>query len=116
MDFFRALFLIVNPLLLAFVSSVIIGMACKNVSAILMLKRVISITVFGLSFLLYFFLVYIVKGIAMYFAMFAPLAVALVFIVISIIVVPKDKIKEQSEKDLKMTGWDTMFPNDIDNK
>ena len=116
MNILRAIFLIVNPLLLAFVSSVIIGATCKNVSAILMLKRVVSLLVFAIAFIAYFYFAYVVQGAAMYIAMFAPLAVGLVFIVISVITAPKGKIKEQSQKDYKMTGWSTMFPNDIDNK
>lgn len=116
MNFLKILFLIVNPLLLAFISSVIIGATCKNVSSILMLKRVVSLTVFGLSVMAYIYLVFIIKGAAVYFAMFAPLAVTLFFIIVSIIIAPKDIIKEESKKNLKMTGWDTMFPNDIDNE
>ena len=69
----RTIFLIVNPLLLAFVSSVIIGMACKNVSAILMLKRIVSLLVFAIAFIAYFYFAYVVQGAAMYVAMFAPL-------------------------------------------
>lgn len=112
----RTIFLIVNPLLLAFVSSVIIGMACRNVSAILMLKRVVSLLVFAIAFIAYFYFAYVVQGAAMYIAMFAPLAIGLIFIIISVIVAPKEVTKEQSKKGFKMTGWDSMFPNDIDNK
>jgi hypothetical protein len=38
------------------------------------------------------------------------------FIIISVIIAPKGEIKEDLKKDYKMTGWDSMFPNDIDNK
>lgn len=116
MNILRAVFLIVNPLLLAFVSSVIIGIACKKVSAILMLKRVVSLLVFAAAFIGYFYCAYVVQGVAMYIAMFAPLAIGIVFIIISIIAAPKEVTREQSKKDFKMTGWDSMFPNDIDNK
>ena len=116
MNILRTIFLIVNPLLLAFASSVIIGMACRNVSAILMLKRVVSLLVFAAAFIAYFYFAYIVQGVAMYIAIFAPLAVGIVFVIISIICAPKEVTKEQSKKDFKMTGWDSMFPNDIDNK
>lgn len=112
----RTIFLIVNPLLLAFVSSVIIGTACRNVSAILMLKRVVSLLVFAAAFIGYFYFAYVVQGAAMYIAMFAPLAIGLIFIIISVIVAPKEVTKEQSKKGFKMTGWNSMFPNDIDNK
>lgn len=115
MNVLKIILLIGNPLLLAFISSVIIGALCKKASAILMLKRVVSLTVFGIAFLAYYYLAFVVKGAAMYIAMFAPLAVMLIFIVVSIIAAPKDKIKEQSKEEYKMTGWDTMFPNDIDN-
>lgn len=116
MHILKFILLIANPLLLAFISSVLLGIALKNSPSILMLKRVVSLTVFGLCFLLYYYLVYIVHGAAMYIAMFAPLGLSLIFVIISIIVAPKDKIKEESKKDFKMTGWDTMFPNDIDNE
>ena len=113
--FLRMLFLIVNPLLLAFVSSVFASVFIKNKSSILMIKRVVSLIVYGFSLLAYFYLAFIVQGAALYVAVFTPLAVCMLLLIISIIIVPKEKIKEDSEKDLKMTGWDTMFPNDIDN-
>ena len=116
MNILRTIFLIVNPLLMAFVASVIIGFACKNAAAILMLKRVVSLLVFAASFMAYFYFAYVVQGAAMYIAMFAPLALGVVFVIISIISAPKEVTKEQSKKDFKMTGWDSMFPNDIDNK
>ena len=114
MDFLKIVLLIGNPLLLAFISSVIIGVACKNTSAILMLKRVVSLSVFGAGFLAYIYFVFVLKGTAMYIAMFAPLAVLLIFLIISLIAAPKEQIKKDSQEDLKMTGWDSMFPNDID--
>lgn len=51
----------------------------------------------------------------MYIAMFAPLALVLIFIIVALIAAPKDTVKEDIKKDYKMTGWDSMFPNDIDN-
>lgn len=115
-DILKMIFLIVNPLLLAFVASVLVGVTLKRSDSILMIKRVAALTVFGISFILYFYLAYIVKGIAMYLAMFLPLALVLIFIIVSVIAAPKDKIKEDMKKDYKMTGWFSMFPNDIDNK
>lgn len=116
MSVLRFIFLIANPLLLAFISSVIIGATCKKVAAILMLKRIVSLSVFCIAFIAYYYFAFVIQGTAMYIAMFAPLAVALIFIIVSVIVAPKGKIKEESKKEYKMTGWDTMFPNDIDNK
>ncbi len=113
--YLRMLFLIVNPLLLAFVSSVFASVFIKNKSYILMIKRIVSLVVFGFSLIAYYYLAFIVQGAALYVAMFTPLAVCFLLLIISIIIVPKKKIKEDSEKELKMTGWDTMFPNDIDN-
>ena len=115
MDLLKVLLLIGDPLLMAFVSSVILGIALKNSPTVLFVKRIVSLAVFGAYFILYFYLVFVVGGIAMYIGMFAPLAVILIFIIISIIAAPKGTIKEDSDKEFKMTGWDTMFPNDIDN-
>ena len=115
MNLLKILLLIGDPLLLAFVSSVILGIALRNSASILFVKRVVSLIVFGAYFLLYYYLVFVVGGVAMYIAMFAPLAVILIFIIISIIAAPKGTIKADSDKAFKMTGWDTMFPNDIDN-
>ncbi len=115
-DFLKILLLIGDPLLLAFVSSVLLGVTLKSSSSILMLKRVVSLTVFGLYFIIYFYFVFVVKGTAMYIAMFAPFAAVILFIIAAVIAAPKGEIKEDIKKDYKMTGWDSMFPNDIDNK
>ncbi len=115
LDFFRVILLIADPLLLAFVSSVLLGVILKNSDAIIMIKRAVSFCVFGSYFVLYFYLVFIVQGIAMYIAMFAPLAAVLLFLIAALIAAPKGEAKKDLDKEYKMTGWDTMFPNDIDN-
>lgn len=112
----KMILLIVNPLLLAFVASVIVGVTLKRSDSILMIKRIVSLMVFGISFILYSYLAFIVKGLAMCLAMFLPLALVLIFIIVSVIVAPKGEIKEDMKKDYKTTGWFSMFPNDIDNK
>lgn len=114
-DFLKIILLIADPLLLAFVSSVIIGVNLKKSASILMIKRVVSLSVFGIYFIVYSYCVFLIKGIPMYIAMFAPLALVLIFIIIALIAAPKDTVKEDIKKDYKMTGWDSMFPNDIDN-
>lgn len=115
-DILKMILLIVNPLLLAFAASVLIGVTLKRSDSILMIKRIVSLMVFGISFILYSYLVFIVKGLAMCLAMFLPLALVLIFIIVSVIVAPKGEIKEDMKKDYKTTGWFSMFPNDIDNK
>lgn len=112
----KIILLIGDPLLLAFVSSVIIGATIKNSDSILMIKRIVSLAVFGIYFTVYFYFVFFIEGIAMYLCMFVPIAVVLLFIIVSIIAAPKGEIKEDLKKEYKMTGWDSMFPNDIDNK
>lgn len=114
-EILKMILLIANPLLLAFISSVIIGVSLKKSASILMIKRVVSLSVFGVYFIVYSYCAFLIKGIPMYIAMFAPLALMVVFIIFSLIVSPKDNFKEDSKKDYKMTGWDSMFPNDIDN-
>ncbi len=116
MNFLKIILLIGDPLLLAFVSSVLLGAVLKNKDTILMIKRVVSLSVFGLYFIIYAYLVFVVKGLAMYLAMFVPFAAVIIFIIAAVIAAPKDTIKEDLKKDYKMTGWDSMFPNDIDNK
>ncbi len=115
-NFLKIILLIGNPLLLAFAASVILGAVIKNKDTILFIKRVVSLSVFGLYFILYAYLVFVVKGTAMYIAMFAPFAAIILFIIAAVISVPKGNIKEDLKEDYKMTGWDSMFPNDIDNK
>ncbi len=115
-DFLKIILSIGDPLLLAFVSSVILGVTLKKSSSILMLKRVVSLTVFGIYFIVYCYCVFLIKGLAMYLAMFLPLASVVIFIIAALIAAPKDNIKEDIKEDYKMTGWGSMFPNDIDNK
>lgn len=115
-DFLKVILLIGNPLLLAFVSSVIVGATLKNSDSILMIKRVVSLSVFGLYFVIYSYLVFLVQGAAMYIAMFLPFSAVLLFLIIAVIAAPKSEFKKELDKDYKMTGWDSMFPNDIDNK
>lgn len=115
-NFLKIILLIGDPLLLAFVASVLLGAVLKNKDTILFIKRVVSLSVFGVYFIVYAYLVFLVKGIAMYIAMFAPFAAVVLFIAAAVISVPKDGLKEDMKKDYKMTGWDSMFPNDIDSK
>ncbi len=106
---------IVDPLLVAFMASMIIGITMKRVAAVITLKYVVTILAFLLYMLLYIAAVVFFVPIWKYIVMFAPFALIVIVLIISIIVAPKDKIKEQSKQDLKMTGWGSMFPNDIDN-
>ncbi len=115
-NFLKIILLIGDPLLLAFVSSVLLGALIKSKDTILFIKRIVSLSVFGIYFIVYAYLVFVVKGTAMYIAMFAPFAAIILFIVAAVISVPKGSIKEGLKEDYKMTGWDSMFPNDIDNK
>lgn len=115
MKLLSVLLLVADPLLIAFISSVIIGACIKNVDAVLFIKRAVSLILFLIYFLVYFYFVFIAGGVPKYIAMFAPIAVMIVFIIISVIAAPEDCLKKNCKGDYKMTGWDTMFPNDLDN-
>ncbi len=105
---------IVDPLIVAFISSVMIGSLGKDISAKLALKRFCSIAAFFLYFGLGVLAYFKFDVVPMYIVMFAPIALTAVVVIISLIVAPKGEIRENLDKEYKMTGWDTMFPNDID--
>ena len=110
---FFMLFL-VDPLFMAFMSSVAIGAFFKNIQGKLFVKRIVSLSIFGAYFILGAFAYYYFSFIAKCIVMFAPFVLFAVILVVSLIVAPKGEIVKD-KSDYKMTGWDSMFPNDIDN-
>ena len=114
MKLLTVLLFVGDPLLVAFVVSVLIGATSTYKRDKLMHKYIFSGIAFLLYFLLYTYGVLVWKGIAMYIIMFAPWVLVAAVIIVSIIVTPKDKIIEDSKGDYGFTGYDTMYPNDID--
>lgn len=121
MDGLKVLLWIVDPLLVAFMVSVFIGIGFKKASGSLFFKRCFTALAWVLYMLLYVYADRIWNNdIVRYIVMFAPLAVFAFVIIISLIVAPKGKIEDdEMEKEFEtkkfFTGWDSMFPNDLDN-
>ena len=120
MGILKVVLAVIDPLLVAFMVSVSIGVFLKRFSGKMLLKYSLC----GLSYLLYLALyVYgtsiVPDTIYMYIIMFAPIVLLLAVLIISIIVAPKgEKAKElEPDKDKKyITGYDSWFPNDLDNE
>lgn len=120
MNLLKIILLIADPVLVAFMVSVLIGVIFKDFAGKLLLKRALTFVMAIGYLLLYVYADGIWKNdIITYIVMFAPIAVLLVFIIIAIIFAPKGEV-EKSEMDFRgetekfVTGWDSMFPNDID--
>ena len=117
MDFLNVILLIADPILVAFVVSVLLGLIFKTSSMLLFAKYTLTF----LSAMGYLILYVYADGIwnnkiILYIVMFAPVVIILAFIVLACIFAPKDIEKQEFDKDKKyITGWDSMFPNDIDN-
>ena len=114
MNLLTVLMTIGSPLIMAFIASVIVGIAFKGSSAILMIKRCVTFIVFLLYFGLCVYGFYVLGGVWKYVIMFAPVALILITVIVSVIVAPKGKVVNDDEP-IKMTGFSSMFPNDIDN-
>lgn len=114
MNLLTTLLFVGDPLLIAFMVSIIIGATSTYKRDRIMLKYALSGVAFLLYFSLYAYGVLILRGIIAYVIMFAPWVLFVAVIIVSIIVTPKGKIIEDSKGDYGFTGYDTMFPNDID--
>lgn len=101
-----------NPLLIAFMVSVLIGATTKYKNEKVTMKYVLSGVAFLLYFLIYAYGVFVFGGVVKLLVMFAPWLLLIVFIIVSIIVAPKGEVVKDDEYGL--TGFDTAFPNDID--
>lgn len=103
-----------SPILVAFMLSVLIGATCKRASALLMIKRIVTYIGFLLYFVLCVMGVFVWGNPAKSIILFAPLCFMIIFIIVALIAAPKGKDIQKDDSDYKMTGWDTMFPYDID--
>jgi len=121
MDGLKVLLWIVDPLLVAFMVSVFIGVGFKKAAGNLMFKRCFTFLAWFLYMLLYVYADRIWNNdVIRYIVMFAPLGLFVLVFIISLIVAPKDKIEDgEMEKEFEtkkfFTGWDSMYPNDLDN-
>ena len=121
MDSLKVLLYILDPLLVAFMVSMFIGIGFKKSSGALMLKKCFTFLSFFLYFLFFLYADIVWKNdIILCVVMFAPLTFFALVFIISLIVAPKDKLEDgEMEKEFEtkkfFTGWDSMYPNDIDN-
>ena len=102
-----------DPLLMAFVASVAIGAFFPNLKSKLTVKYIVCFSVFLMYFLLYSYAVITFDALWKNIVMFFPFALIVGVIIASVIVAPKDKMFED-KSDYEMTGFDSLFPNDID--
>lgn len=119
MDFINKLMCIIDPLVVAFIISVLIGILLKNSSGLLMAKYTLC-TVSALAYLgLCVYANYLAEiQFVKYLILYSPVFVILLVFIISMLVAPKgNKVNKEDCKINKMfTGYESMFPNDIDNK
>lgn len=104
-----------DPLMVAFISSVIIGAFFKEVKSALFVKRLCSVAAFWLYFGLGAAAYFLFSDTGKLIVMLAPITLIVITIIVSVIVAPKGEVKKNIDKEYKLTGWDTMFPNDLDN-
>ncbi|MGN1139026.1 MAG: hypothetical protein ACI4RM_06230 [Ruminococcus sp.] len=120
MNIFKVALAVIDPLLVAFMVSVTIGVFLKRFSGKLALKYGLCILSFLIYLALYVYGISLVPNtVYMYIIMFAPIALLLTVIIVSVIVAPKgEKAKEIEYDENKkfITGYDSMFPNDLDNE
>ncbi|MGN1131076.1 MAG: hypothetical protein ACI4Q8_06955 [Ruminococcus sp.] len=120
MNIFKVALAVIDPLLVAFMVSVTIGVFLKRFSGKLALKYGLCILSFLVYLALYVYGISLVPDtVYMYIIMFAPIALLLTVIIVSVIVAPKgEKAKEIEYDENKkfITGYDSMFPNDLDNE
>lgn len=120
MEFIKPILWVADPIFVAFMMSVLIGVLFKNFSGILLLKY--ASTFF--SVICYLALIVYAGGIlkndiVYNIVLFAPLVFFGVFIILAFIFAPKE-MSEESEMDKEfetkkfITGWDSLFPNDLD--
>lgn len=102
-----------DPLLVAFIVSVSIGAFFPKLKAKTSVKYFACTAAFLLYFLLYSYAVFTYPPLWKYIVMFLPFALILAVIIISFIVAPKDTMFED-KSEYQMTGFDSIFPNDID--
>jgi hypothetical protein len=115
MNILKTLLFIGDPLLVAFMASVLVGAVIKNKTGIIAIKYASSFVAFLLYFLLYAYGIFAFKGVWTYVIMFVPWVFLLIFIIAAVIIAPKGNIKNELKEDYKLSGYDTAFPNDIDN-
>ena len=120
MNLLRVITMIADPLLIGFMVSVIIGVLFKKTSGVLLAKYIcVILSAIG------YMLLYVCADslwnneVVRYIVMYAPVVLILLFIVTAVIFAPKEQITDgEMEKSFKtkkfITGWDSMFPNDID--
>lgn len=120
MDLLRVILMVADPLMVGFIVSVFLGVAFKKSSGLLVMKRALVLLSAISYMLLYVYADSIWNNdIVRYIVMFAPIAIILLVIVISLIVAPKGQVEDgEMEKEHKtakfFTGYDSMFPNDLD--
>lgn len=120
MNFLRVFFMVTDPLIVGFIVSVIIGMLFKKASGVLLAKYLCVIFSALGYMMLYVYADRIWNNeLIRYIVMLAPIIIILLFISIAVIVAPKEKtesseMEKEHETAKFFTGWDSMFPDDLD--
>ena len=120
MDFIKPILWVADPLLVAFMFSILVGVLFKDFPGKLLIKHAGTI----LSAIGYVTLIVYVSGILQNeivtnIVLFAPLVIILIFIILAFVFAPKGEVENsEMEKEFEtkkfITGWDSMFPDDLD--